>query len=379
MQSRPTLFHSLTPLSLGHAPGATAWILTDGQTLLEQGTGNGWQQAISRHRLGSSQVLDGSALYLSEGFTDIHCHGGGGVAFENAPELDAALEVHAASGTSGTIASLVANPMNELERTMNKLARSIDGDLSASGARLRGIHAEGPYLSPLHRGAHNPDFLIRPTPDQVEALYEASQGHLRQITLAPELDTGFATLRRCLELGIRVAVGHTDADYDTAKAAFDEGASLLTHTFNAMRPLHHRSPGPVAAAVDSPHVTLEVIADGVHVHAPLVRAAFAMASGRIALVTDAMAATGCADGHYMLGSLDVEVLDSVAKISGTDTIAGSTLTLGAAVQKAVAFGIPLADAVQAATVTPRIALGLCARESGLNLLDSAGQLVRAFR
>lgn len=379
MQTKPVLFHSLTPLSLGQAPGVTSWVLAEGQTVLEQGTGDSWQQVLPQHRLEPSQAVDGSALYLSEGFTDIHCHGGGGVAFENAPELGAALEVHAASGTSGTVASLVANPVHDLERTMSKLAGVIDGGALAPGARLRGIHAEGPYLSPLHRGAHNPDFLAVPSPDQVEALFEASQGHLRQLTLAPELDAGFATLRRCLELGVRVAVGHTDADYATAKAAFDEGASLLTHTFNAMRPLHHRAPGPVAAAVDSPHVTLEVIADGVHVHAPLVRAAFAMAPGRIALITDAMAATGCADGHYMLGSLDVDVLDSVAKISGTDTIAGSTLTLGAAVQKAVAFGVPLADTVQAATVTPRLALGLCARGSGLNLLDSAGQLVRTFR
>lgn len=366
------LIHSLTPLHVEGTPGARCWVLRgcNGE-LLATGESSSWERAVQEHGLEPNQVVDGSDLYLTESFTDIHCHGGGGVAFEQAPEVGAALDVHARAGTTGIIASLVTNPLAELEGTLGQLARLIQAP--APGTRLLGIHAEGPYLSPAHKGAHNPDFLLSPTPDQVERLFEASEGSLKQITLAPELDAGFAATRKCVDLGVRVAVGHTDADYATAKAAFDEGASLLTHAFNAMRPLHHRAPGPVAAAADSEHVTLELIVDGVHVHGPMVRTAFALAPGRVALITDAMAAAGCADGHYMLGSLDVDVEDSIARISGTDTIAGSTLTLGSAVQQAVAFGVPLADAVAAATVVPRAALGLPA--TGLNVLGADGSLV----
>lgn len=365
------LVHSLTPLHLGGDSSLPRWVMQDGSgRLLASGEGDSWQDLARERSLGAGQVEDGSGLYLTESFTDIHCHGGGGVAFEDAPAVESALEVHAAAGTTGIVASLVTNPLPQLEATLAQLAGLMNRP--APGARLLGIHAEGPFLSPAHKGAHNPDFLLAPTADQVERLFEASEGTLKQITLAPELDEGLAATRRCVELGIKVAVGHTDADYARAKAAFDEGASLLTHTFNAMRPLHHRLPGPVAAAADSGHVTLELIVDGVHVHAPMVRAAFALAPGRVALITDAMAAAGCADGHYMLGSLDVDVEDSVARISGTDTIAGSTLTLGSAVERAVAFGVPLADAVAAATVVPRSALGLPA--TGFNVVEPDGSL-----
>lgn len=365
------LVHSLTPLHLGGDSSLPRWVMQDGSgRLLASGEGDSWQDLARERSLGAGQVEDGSGLYLTESFTDIHCHGGGGVAFEDAPAVGPALEVHAAAGTTGIVASLVTNPLPQLEATLAHLAELVHHP--APGARLLGVHAEGPFLSPAHKGAHNPDFLLAPTADTVERLFEASEGTLKQITLAPELDEGLAATRRCVELGIKVAVGHTDADYARAKAAFDEGASLLTHTFNAMRPLHHRLPGPVAAAADSGHVTLELIVDGVHVHAPMVRAAFALAPGRVALITDAMAAAGCADGHYMLGSLDVNVEDSVARISGTDTIAGSTLTLGSAVERAVAFGVPLADAVAAATVVPRSALGLPA--TGFNVVEPDGSL-----
>ena len=368
---RTILFHSLTRLTSPASP--TGWTLVEGERLLAAGEGETWKQQLSAAQLAQAEVRDAEGWLLAPGFTDVHCHGGGGVAFEDAPDVAAALRVHGQAGTSALVASLVSNPLEQMQASMAQLLPLMDQKVPGQ-ARLVGFHAEGPFISPAHKGAHAPETLQVPTPDALEQLWEASEGRLLQITLAPEADPGLATLRRCVELGIKVAVGHTDASYQQAKAAFDEGASLLTHTFNAMRPLHHRQPGPIAAALDAQHVTLELICDGVHVHAPMIRAAFSLAAGRVALITDAMAAAGCQDGPYHLGSLDVEVKDSIAHIAGTDTIAGSTLTLAQAVQEAVAFGIPLQDAVRAATSVPAAALGLETPKSTMLLLGADGTL-----
>ncbi|WP_375388001.1 N-acetylglucosamine-6-phosphate deacetylase, partial [uncultured Amnibacterium sp.] len=155
---------------------------------------------------------------------------------------------------------------------------------------------------------------------------------------------------------VRVAVGHTTADLATAGAAFDAGASLLTHAFNAMPGLAHRAPGPIGAALERPEVVLELIADGLHVHPVLVAALFRLAPGRVALITDAMAAAGSGDGTYRLGSLEVTVRDGAARLP-SGSLAGSTLTLDAAVRTAVAAGVPLPEAVLAATAVPARAIG----------------------
>ncbi|MBM7052073.1 MULTISPECIES: N-acetylglucosamine-6-phosphate deacetylase [unclassified Rothia (in: high G+C Gram-positive bacteria)] len=321
-------------------------------------------------------TLDGSDLTLAPRFTDIHNHGGGGISFEDAPAIGAALDVHVAAGTGQLVASLVTNPVQDIAVTVGALREVIERQKSHE-RQLVGIHLEGPYLSPAHKGAHNPHFLVSPTPAQAAQLIEAGGGYLKQITIAPETDSDLAAIRYFVEHGVAVAVGHTDADYALAKAAFEAGASILTHTFNAMRPLLHREPGPVAAALDSEHVTLELICDGVHVHAPTMRALWAMAPGRVALVTDAMAAAGCQDGHYMLGSLDVDVVDSVARLSEGGAIAGSTLTLARAVETAVSVGISLPEAIEAAATVPARALGFD-QPAGGNLLDRQGKLVATF-
>lgn len=364
------LYDSLLDLT-GPEP-VRRWALVTGDSLISSGQGDSWRQ-IPEVISGQADYQDASDLVLAPAFTDIHCHGGGGVAFDDATDLEPALQVHGCAGTGQLVASLVSNPLTDMGASMRRLQPLLHQEGSGL-AQVVGFHAEGPFISPLHKGAHDPTALRAPSPDAVQRLWEDSEGKLLHITLAPETDPQLATVRRCVELGIKVAVGHTDATYEQAKAAFDEGASLLTHTFNAMRPLHHRQPGPVAAAADSPHVTLEVICDGVHVHGPMVRAAFALAPGRVALVTDAMAAAGCQDGSYHLGSLDVEVKNSIAHIAGTDTIAGSTLTLAQAVQEAVAFGIPLQEAVRAATSVPATALGLETPKSTMLLLGADGTL-----
>ena len=168
---------------------------------------------------------------------------------------------------------------------------------------MLGAHLEGPFLDHEFRGAHDPLQLRAADAASVERLLEASGGTLRQITIAPEHPGASEAIARFVDAGVAVAVGHTGADFETTLAAFDAGASILTHAFNGMRGIHHRAPGPVVAAMHADHVTLEIINDGVHVHPDVVRLAFAGAHGRVALITDAMAAAGAADGAYLLGSL----------------------------------------------------------------------------
>ncbi len=290
-----------------------------------------------------------------QGFVDLHCHGGGGFAFDDADAagIEAAIAVHRTGGTAGVVLSLVSAPVPALERRLGEL-RAILPTLPGA----LGVHLEGPFLSPARRGAHDPGALTLPTRPDIDALLAAGDGILRQITIAPELPGAAEAVDAFVAAGITVAVGHTAADHDTAAAAFDRGASLVTHAFNAMPGLGHRHPGPVGAALEREHVVLEAIADGVHVHPVVLRALFAAASGRVALVTDAMAATGLGDGDFVLGGLDVEVQDGRPLLRGTDTLAGSTLTMARAVEVAVAAGIPRGDAVDAATLVPRRVLGL---------------------
>jgi len=177
-----------------------------------------------------------------------------------------------------------------------------------------------------------------------------------QVTLAPELPGGLDAVRRLVSAGVAVAVGHTEAGWDEASAAFDAGASLVTHAFNAMPGLGHRAPGPLGAALARDGVTIEAIADGVHVHPALIRVLMDAAPRRVALITDAMAAAGSGGGRYLLGALDVDVTDGVARLAGDGTIAGSTLTQDAALRTAVAAGVSLPVAVEALTGAPARAI-----------------------
>lgn len=265
---------------------------------------------------------------LVPGFVDTHVHGGGGGAFSTragalatrAGAL-AARAAHLAHGTTTTMASLVAEPPAVLLEQVALLAGLVGEGLA------RGIHLEGPWLSRARAGAHDPSLLRDPDPAEIDGLLEAADGALAMVTLAPELPGGLDAIRRFVAAGVVVAVGHTDATYDETRAAIDAGATVATHLFNAMRPPHHREPGPALALLEDPRVAVELIADGVHLHPALFAALAARAGARASLVTDAMAAACCADGAYRLGGLDVSVADGVARVAGTETIAGSTATM----------------------------------------------------
>ena len=302
-----------------------------------------------------TRIVDAHGHWLVPGFIDLHGHGGGGRSFDGgADDILTALTTHRAHGTTRSVLSLVANPLHAMLASLSSIA-----ELSAADPLILGSHLEGPFLSPENCGAHHPDHLREPSPAIVEQLLNAARGTLRQITIAPELEGALESMDVLVEAGVAVAIGHTTADERLAHEAFDRGARILTHAFNAMPGIHHRAPGPVVAAFDDPRVTLELILDGNHVHPSVARLAFGAAPGRTALITDAMAAAGFEDGEYTLGSLAVDVHEGMALLRGTDVIAGSTLTQDAALRVAITVaGISPADAVAALTLTPAHALGL---------------------
>jgi N-acetylglucosamine-6-phosphate deacetylase len=324
------------------APG---WVLVEGERIADVGQGPPPRPAD----------VDLPEATVVPGFVDAHVHGGGGASYDSGDPEDAATvaRAHLAHGTTTIMASLVTDGPASLERSVRELAGLVDDGL------LAGVHLEGPWLSPRHVGAHDPLLLSDPSPAAVEALIRAAGGHLRMVTLAPELPGGLDAVRRLTAAGVVAAIGHTDATYDDARAALDAGATVGTHLFNAMRGLHHREPGPVAALLEHPDAYVELIADGVHLHPAVLRLAASRKPHLAVLVTDAMAAAAVGDGDYVLGAMPVHVRDGVARLADSGAIAGSTLTLADAVRFAVrTTGLPIEEVVRAATASPAAMLGL---------------------
>lgn len=326
-----------------------AWVSTRDGQITGVGSGDGWH----KHADGAT-VVDGQGGYLAPGFVDLHVHGGGGHAHEEgADAILAATAAHRRHGTTRSVVSFVSDTVDALADRLAVVA-----DLVGEHPGILGSHLEGPFLAEARKGAHSADRLVDPTPTAVRHLLEAARGTLRQVTLDPQRDGATAAAAAFREAGVVVAVGHTDCGHAEAAAAFARGASLLTHAFNAMPGIHHRAPGPVVAAVDDESVTLELILDGEHVHPRVAAMLLAAAPGRVALVSDAMSAAAGDDGSYALGDLTVTVSGGRAVVEGTDTLAGSTLTLDRALRVGVAAGLPLPALVGAATSTPAGVLGL---------------------
>ncbi|PPH48178.1 N-acetylglucosamine-6-phosphate deacetylase [Rathayibacter sp. AY1C9] len=325
------------------------WLLARDGAITATGTGTGWQAQAE-----GAELHDARGLTAVPGFLDLHVHGGGGHGFDGGAEaIRAGLALHRSRGTTRSLVSLVSAPLEQLESSLDAVSA-----LAATDPLVLGAHLEGPFLAPSRRGAHDPAALVHPSSGAVGRLLDAARGRLAQITLAPELPGALAAVERLAGAGTVVAVGHTEADADQARAAFDRGARLVTHAFNAMRGIGHRAPGPIPVALGDERVALELILDGRHVDVEVVRLAFAAAPGRIALVTDAMAAAGAGDGVHRLGPLDVEVLGGVARLAGTAVLAGSTLTQEEALRRAVGPGrLGLQASVAALTAVPARVLG----------------------
>jgi N-acetylglucosamine-6-phosphate deacetylase len=329
-------------------------ILTNARLIGVDGIRRGWLE-IEEGRVGAfgEEPRFGEDLggrFVAPGFVDLHVHGGGGASFVDDPPT--AIESHRRHGTTTSMASLVTAAIPDMTKQIAELVPFVES------GQIAGIHLEGPFLSAARCGAHDPALLRPPEPLDVATLLDAGQGAVRMVTIAPELPGALDAIRRIVDAGAVAALGHTDATYDAARAGLDAGASVGTHLFNAMRPLHHREPGVIIALLDS-EATLELVVDNVHVHPALVSwVSRAAAPGRIAMITDAIAAAGAGDGDYFLGGLEVTVRDGVARLTHGGSIAGSTLTQDVALRNAVAAGVPLVDAVAALTSIPARALGL---------------------
>ncbi|WP_306333749.1 N-acetylglucosamine-6-phosphate deacetylase [Streptomyces sp. KL118A] len=335
--------------------------LTNGRVIVE-GTrvGDGGTSLPERSReLGGApadaETVDLTGHWVVPGFVDIHNHGGGGASFTSGTVEDVlkGIHTHRLHGTTTVVASFVTGEMDFLTQRAGLLS-----ELAEQG-EIAGIHFEGPFISPCRKGAHDETLLRDPDPADVRKLLDAARGHAKMVTLATELPGGIDSVRLLAEHGVIAAIGHTDATYEQTVEAIDAGATVATHLFNAMPGLGHRVPGPIAALLEDERITVELINDGTHLHPASFELAFHHAgASRVALITDAMDAAGFGDGRYMLGPLEVEVKDSVARLVEGGSIAGSTLTLDRAFKRSVTVdGLSVEDTVRAISANPAKLLG----------------------
>ncbi|MCG8917932.1 N-acetylglucosamine-6-phosphate deacetylase [Actinokineospora sp. PR83] len=315
----------------------------------------------------ADDAVDAGGAWVVPGFVDIHCHGGGGAAFTSADPADLRLaaDTHARHGTTTLLASLVSRPVPELADQIAALRELVEDDVVA------GIHLEGPFLSAARCGAHDPAVLRPPAPEAVDALLAAGRGAVRMVTLAPELAGSVEAVRRLVDGGAIAALGHTDAVEAQVLPAVDAGATVATHLFNGMRPLHHREAGPIGALLDDDRVSVELICDLVHLSPTVVRLAARHAGPeRTVLVTDAIAAAGAGDGDYEIGGLAVRVRDGVPTLAESGALAGSSLTMDAAFRNLVrGCGLDVPEAVAATATRPAALLGLA---------DTTGKLAKGL-
>ena len=312
---------------------------------------------------GAKAVELGDA-WIAPGLLDIHVHGGAGhdVMRDDPAGRQAMERQMARTGVTAYLATTVTAPWDATLAALEHLGGAVAGEAAASSgdsgrARRLGIHLEGPFLSHARRGVHPPEHLVAPTPEKLDQMWQAAQGAIRLLTIAPELPGAIETIHHARRLGIRVSLGHSDADAATAQAGIAAGGTQTTHTFNAMPALDHRVPNLLAVALSDRRLRSELICDGIHV-APEVAAFFLRAKGPegAILVTDGISATGMPPGRYRLGGLEVEVQDGRCTFEGK--LAGSVLTLDRAVRNAAKFAAwPLPTALRLATRNPAEAMG----------------------
>ena len=331
-----------------------------------------------------SDPKNASEDVLTATFLDIHTHGAANydVMHANLAEFGIINRFLATKGVGHYLPTTVTAPIDQTLRSLEGLANAVESHIPANEARPIGIHLEGPFISHAKRGVHPPADILPPDIALFDRFYQAARGHIRVITLAPEIPGALALIEHASSLGVKVSIGHTNATSEEAQAAIEAGARSATHTFNAMRTLDHRYPGVIATVLDDDRLFAELICDGVHVAPEMVRLWLkAKGPDKAILVTDSMSATGMPDGTYTLGTFQVEVADGRAMASGS--LAGSVLTMDRAVANLKRFtGSPLGTAVRLASHNPAALLGLDDRianpipgqPANFNVYNSSGDL-----
>ncbi|HEY7019863.1 MAG TPA: N-acetylglucosamine-6-phosphate deacetylase [Ktedonobacterales bacterium] len=303
-----------------------------------------------------------SGMIVMPGFIDVHTHGGGGhnLHTADAREIQDFARWAPSTGVTSFLIGVVGVPDGLPEAELRAAVEATHATKGRpEGAEALGIHLEGPYINTLRRGAHQTSWLRMPNAKETERLLALANGHLRIITVAPELAGAEALIQRMIAAGVRVSLGHTDANYEQAVAAIDLGVTHATHCCNAMRALHHRDPGPLPAIVEAPQVYGEIIADGVHVHPAMLRLLIKLLGPeRSVVITDALAGAGVPDAIFEFNGQRVSVIGGVAQFDD-GTITGSVLTMDQALRNVLAMtGLSLQEAVGMLTANPARAAGV---------------------
>lgn len=338
-----------------------------------------------------ASVIDFGDAILAPGFFDIHMHGGAGVDLMRASvsELPALGQFLTKHGVTGYFPTTVAAPLDATCATLERLADAIEASSTngtAVQARPVGIHLEGPFLSHKRRGVHPPEYLVEPTVPIFDRFWQAARGHVKMMTIAPEIPGAMEVIAEAARRNVCVSIGHSDAELATSRTAVKAGARHATHTFNAMRPLDHREPGIIGEVLSDDGITADMIVDGIHVSPEVVKI-FLHSKGRerAVLITDAISAAGMPDGTYQLGPIRVEVKDG--KCTANGSLAGSVLTMDRAVRNVTRFSDwTLRDAVRAATLNPALAVGLTTQHGKLavgapadfTVLNSSGDVMKTI-
>ncbi|NOY53991.1 MAG: N-acetylglucosamine-6-phosphate deacetylase [Deltaproteobacteria bacterium] len=334
-------------------------VIPDGALLVEKGKIAALGEAANLPVPPGATRIDCTGKIMVPGFVDLHVHGGGGFDFNDAGGWTGAARYHALHGTTSLLPTVRPLPLPELEETLACLASGYPGTGDGPLPYLPGFNLEGPYLNPQRAGALGKDGLAKPRPGAVRALQEAASGRIRLMTIAPEIQGGMKAVSEILDAGILPVLGHSGASFEEAQAAFDAGVRHVTHLFNAMTGFHHRNPGCAVAALLDPGVTVEVIADGRHLHEATLRMIHRLkGAGGMIGVSDAVPLSGKGEGSFRMGGEEVTIRQGAA-VNASGNLAGSRITLADAFRHLVEkIGIPLAEALSMMTLAPARLLGL---------------------
>lgn len=314
------------------------------------------------------EQIDARDSYVVPGFIDIHTHGASGydVMYSTYEDLNSLGIFYASKGVTAYVPTIMTASTDDIINSLENLAGAIR--VGTKGSKILGINLEGPFLNPLRRGAQPQDFIIPPSVDLIDKFIRKSGNSIILVTIAPEAENALEVIEYLKDMKVIPSSGHSDMDYSSAMKAFDNGIGHVTHLFNAMSGLNHREPGLPGAALDNDKVTVEIIADCVHISPAVIRLVYKCKKpSNIVLITDSMQGTGLSDGLYTFGSQRVTIRDSIATLAD-GTLAGSTLTMIDAVRNMVqGIGVPLEDSIRMASANPAKVIKAFDRKGSLSI------------